>query len=382
MSLTDEIFEVADQAAAVLTQAHDDGLARPLSALRTACEEAKRAWSGSNIGYHANIYYDGLEPAPPHAQFSPEWGLMDRWPVHQPDPGWGIMDPQQVRQFLLDQAGIADLDSILSKLAALRQKLSDLKETGIGLLTTAAREHTGDSFIARQLQHVEQLRIATPDEIRGSLIPRQVWSRDSQALAQGTRAAPHQALLAVYLSAKLVENGLETLEKACRATASHVGRQGKLKRRQDAVGTNVFIGHGRSKVWRDLKDFIHDRLRLPYDEFNRVPVAGVTNIARLSEMLDAAAVAFVILTGEDEQADGSFRARENVVHEVGLFQGRIGFTKAIVLLEEGCEQFSNIEGLGQIRYPKGNVSAVFEEIRRVLEREGLLEANNAADESV
>ena len=62
----------------------------------------------------------------------------------------------------------------------------------------------------------------------------------------------------------------------------------------------------------------------------------------------------------------------NVVHEAGLFQERLGFTKAIVLLEEGCEEFSNIQGLGQIRFPKGNIAAAFEEIRRVLEREDLL----------
>lgn len=62
----------------------------------------------------------------------------------------------------------------------------------------------------------------------------------------------------------------------------------------------------------------------------------------------------------------------NVVHEAGLFQGRLGFTKAIVLLEEGCEEFSNIQGLGQIRFPKGNIAPAFEEIRRVLEREGLI----------
>ena len=113
---------------------------------------------------------------------------------------------------------------------------------------------------------------------------------------------------------------------------------------------------------------------MPYDEFNRVPVAGITNIARLSEMLDAAACAFVIMTGEDEQADGKVQARTNVIHEVGLFQGRLGFTKAIVLLEEGCEEFSNIQGLGQIRFSKGNISAKFEEIRQVLEREGVIEA--------
>ena len=66
------------------------------------------------------------------------------------------------------------------------------------------------------------------------------------------------------------------------------------------------------------------------------------------------------------------QARMNVIHEVGLFQGRLGFTKAIVVLEEGCEEFSNIQGLGQIRFPKNNISAAFEEIRAVLEREGLV----------
>jgi predicted nucleotide-binding protein len=62
----------------------------------------------------------------------------------------------------------------------------------------------------------------------------------------------------------------------------------------------------------------------------------------------------------------------NVVHEAGLFQGRLGFRKAIVLLEEGCEPFSNIDGLGQIRFPRGRISACFEQVREVLEREEML----------
>ena len=104
-----------------------------------------------------------------------------------------------------------------------------------------------------------------------------------------------------------------------------------------------------------------------------MPVAGITNVARLSEMLDAAGIAFLIMTAEDEQMDGKVHARMNVVHEAGLFQGRLGFTRAIVLLEDGCEEFSNIHGLGQIRFPKGNIRAAFEEVRQVLEREGLVE---------
>lgn len=86
-------------------------------------------------------------------------------------------------------------------------------------------------------------------------------------------------------------------------------------------------------------------------------------------MLDAACFAFLILTGEDQHGDGEVHARENVIHETGLFQGRLGFERAIVLLEEGCKEFSNIHGLTQIRFPKGHISACFEEIRRVLERE-------------
>jgi predicted nucleotide-binding protein len=134
----------------------------------------------------------------------------------------------------------------------------------------------------------------------------------------------------------------------------------------------VFIGHGRAPAWRELKDFIQGRLRLEPDEFNRVPVAGVPTSIRLAEMLDDAGIAFLILTAEDERRDGAIVARQNVVHEAGLFQGRLGFSRAIVLLEESCEEFSNITGLGQIRFPAGRISAVFEEVRRVLERERFL----------
>jgi predicted nucleotide-binding protein len=89
-------------------------------------------------------------------------------------------------------------------------------------------------------------------------------------------------------------------------------------------------------------------------------------------MLDAAAFAFLVMTAEDEQTDGEVRARENVVHEVGLFQGRLGFSRTIVLLEDGCGEFSNIHGLGQIRFPRGDITAKFEEIRKVLEREEVI----------
>jgi len=89
-------------------------------------------------------------------------------------------------------------------------------------------------------------------------------------------------------------------------------------------------------------------------------------------MLSKACLAFLIMTAEDEHADKTQHARENVIHEIGLFQGRLGFNKAIVLLEDGCSEFSNIHGLNQIRFNKGNLEEKFEEIRMVLERENIL----------
>jgi hypothetical protein len=138
------------------------------------------------------------------------------------------------------------------------------------------------------------------------------------------------------------------------------------------IGERVFIGHGRSGVWRDLKDFLAERLNLEWDEFNREPVAGYSTAERLKVLLENAGFAFLVFTAEDEREDGTVHARENVIHEAGLFQGRLGFNRAIILMEEGCAEFSNIHGLTQIRFPHGNIMAASEEIRRVLEREGIL----------
>jgi hypothetical protein len=134
----------------------------------------------------------------------------------------------------------------------------------------------------------------------------------------------------------------------------------------------VFIGHGSAREWLALQNFLESRLHLRCVEFNTESAAGVGTQERLSELLDQASLAFLVMTAEDEQSDGSKRARENVVHEAGLFQGRLGFRKAIVVLEENCTEFSNIQGLGQIRFPKGKIELCFEDVRKVLEREKIV----------
>jgi hypothetical protein len=133
-------------------------LKKPLSGLRRACDQAKRAWSGSNLGYHATIYYEGLEPKPAGVEFSPEWGMLDSWPTHQPDPGWSEMEHQAVIDVILARAGNPDIEAIEEALAQLRAEFSSLKERAISLLT-AIRRNTQDTFLDRKIKQVESLRI-------------------------------------------------------------------------------------------------------------------------------------------------------------------------------------------------------------------------------
>jgi hypothetical protein len=40
----------------------------------------------------------------------------------------------------------------------------------------------------------------------------------------------------------------------------------------------------------------------------------------------------------------------------------LAFSKAIILLEEGCSDFSNIHGLRMIPFSKGDIRSCFEEV--------------------
>ena len=89
-------------------------------------------------------------------------------------------------------------------------------------------------------------------------------------------------------------------------------------------------------------------------------------------MLNDTSFAFLVMTAEDEHADATFHARENIVHEVGFFQGKLGFERAIILLEEGCAEFNNKSGLLHIPFPCRKIGACFDEIRKVLEARKLV----------
>ena len=112
----------------------------------------------------------------------------------------------------------------------------------------------------------------------------------------------------------------------------------------------IFIGHGRSDQWRQLKDHLHEQHGYDVEAYEVGARAGHTMRDVLEDVFTKSSFALLVLTGEDEDAEGNLHARENVIHETGLFQGRLGWPRAIVVLENGAVEFSNIHGIQQLRF--------------------------------
>jgi predicted nucleotide-binding protein len=366
----EELLEVSDRLNAQASKERDSQIAETIARVTKAIERIDKSSSGSWLGYQSRVYYKDFRPPPPGAHFSLEWGLMDSY--SSGSTGEWIEYPEDtVLALVYGDAGNIDLPALEAAETQARE-ICDREKSAAQVLLAAAMAGRTDGFLTKLSADISEVSALTEAQMSQRLSPGRVMSRDSTAVGQGLWVPPHTRIKIRIIAAQQAFAACRQLSGFVRKAASYLIRVQKREIRSQLIGTNVFIGHGHSNDWKDLRDFLRDRLGLPWDEFNRVPVAGITNIARLSEMLDAAAIALLVMTAEDEQRDGKLNARMNVIHEAGLFQGRLGFTRAIVLLEDGCEEFSNIKGLGQIRFPKGNIKAAFEDIRLVLEREGLI----------
>jgi predicted nucleotide-binding protein len=131
----------------------------------------------------------------------------------------------------------------------------------------------------------------------------------------------------------------------------------------------VFIGHGRSSIWARVQLFLEHDCHLQVVSYESEPRAGESIVPVLEDMLGKATFAVLVLTAEDETSEGGKRARQNVVHEAGLFQGVLGFHRAILLIQKGLEEFSNVHGLQHISFVGEKVDQTFFELQRVLKRE-------------
>lgn len=325
-----------------------------------------QSWSQSWYGYQSTIYLEGFKCPSGQEYFDSTGrsGSRGRW-VH--------VTHEQVIREIKKRAKNPPEDVIENASEEAAEVFRQGKAEVLPILDVLIDTLT-DTNLTSLKNEIEKLEpcLDSHDIIRRQS-PTTIMTADMRAFQGGIKTPPHVAYQAWLYSVASQGAYLTTLAEKVRHIQRYLEVKHKMKGKSIARKEGkIAIGHGRSGGWRELKTYLQDRLHLDVDEFNQQSVAGVPNTERLAQMLDDACFAFLIMTAEDEHSDGSQHARENVVHEIGLFQGRLGFKRAIVLLEEGCKEFSNIQGLGQIRFKKGLMAAKYDEIRQVLERESIV----------
>jgi Predicted nucleotide-binding protein containing TIR-like domain len=350
--------EVTRRAVAPPPQGGDTLENRILRALYERAGHPDRSYGSRRLSHHLDVDHSEIEATV--GRMVP-WGLVERILTEVGGEGFRV----SITGFGIYQAELRDLinetdvqarDSAANKMLNIFSEKRHhgqvyLRRQDV-ILAGGGRESAERAF--KQLEDFGLIRVGPGD--LGSSMEAYCITDDGLAVVRGDRRIEDFAAYRVIPgSAQPVSSEEVTPSMTTAATEKR-----------------IFIGHGGSGDWRILKDFIQDRLGLKWEEFNRESPAGFSAKERLKQMLDSSCFAFLVMTAEDEHPDGTRHARENVIHEIGLFQGRLDFEKAIIIFEDGCEEFSNIHGLQEIRYPKGHIRAVFEEVREVLEREGIL----------
>ena len=127
----------------------------------------------------------------------------------------------------------------------------------------------------------------------------------------------------------------------------------------------VFISHGRSKDWLLVQPYIEKDLRLATLELAQEPNLGQTLIEKLVANAGRCDSAVIVMTGDD-LAEDEARVRENVMHEIGYFQGCYGRRAAVLLHEDGVNVPTNLGGIAYVPFPKGNIEAAFHVLQREL----------------
>ena len=132
------------------------------------------------------------------------------------------------------------------------------------------------------------------------------------------------------------------------------------------IENRVFISHGRSNDWRSVQAFIEKDIKLQTLELAQQSNGGRTIIEKLIESANTCNSAVIVMSGDDIANGDESRVRENVMHEIGFFQGSYGRSYVILLHEEGVNIPTNLAGVAYIPYPKGYVESGFHVLHREL----------------
>jgi hypothetical protein len=135
-----ELIEIGE-ALSSLHLPFDDAHFGTLRKITDVAASLAKSWSGSNIDYHADVYYADLEQRPPNAQFSSEWGIEEHWPIRETTGNWEVFSRDAVIAEIYRRSGNPKIAKLRSDASELASEFEKLKADLLSNLTVARIEH-------------------------------------------------------------------------------------------------------------------------------------------------------------------------------------------------------------------------------------------------
>ena len=256
---------------------------------------------------------------------------------------------------------MSQMSILVAKLAGIRKALTDVMEENVSrhrgrgeVLTRASFDpELVAHYFSQAAAHVEKLIELMPDMYGDFQAISTEPSLEMMAKPDGT--------VPKHFSRAQTERLVRDIDQIFEVRANS-----ELEQPRRQAPRRVFISHGRSNDWRAVQPFIEKDVGLPTIELAQEPNLGRTIIEKLIDNADRCDSAVIVMTGDDVANEDERRVRENVMHEVGFFQGRYGRSMVVLLHEEGVNVPTNLSGVAYIPFPKGKIDAGFHVLQREL----------------
>lgn len=139
----------------------------------------------------------------------------------------------------------------------------------------------------------------------------------------------------------------------------------------DVPTSGVFLAHGPDPQWQTVRQFLEQDCSLSVHTVDSTPIDDDW-VESVTACMHLCGFGVCVLTPDDLTVSGLGRAAQGVINLVGILQGSCGFRRVALLVEEGCEIFSNMHGVVELRFRHGHVESTLWQLDRMLRREGVL----------
>jgi len=254
---------------------------------------------------------------------------------------------------------MSELSTTMAKLAGIRKALIAASNETITPFRHATRlrptyppDQVQHYFIQAAI-HVETLKKLLPD-LYGDFHP-------IETEPETEMVSPNRPAQSRHYSRSQVMRLIRDIDHVFEIRANSELEQPKQEARR-----GVFITHGRSDDWRAVQAFIEKDVKLPTIELAQEPNLGRTIIEKLDDSAALCDSAVIVMTSDDVANEDESRVRENVMHEIGFFQGRYRRTRVVLMHENGVNIPTNLSGVVYIPFPNGSIEAGFHVLQREL----------------